>query len=47
MKNIRNIDFYDVEEKIELELPSRNTKINITSELLSNLEKQFIDYKFN
>jgi DNA polymerase-3 subunit alpha len=38
---------YDAEEEIELDVPSRNTKIKITSELLSALEKQHISYKLN
>lgn len=38
---------YDVEEEIELDVPSRNTKIKITSELLNTLEKQHVSYKLN
>jgi DNA polymerase-3 subunit alpha len=38
---------YDVEEEIELEVPSRNTKIRISSELLSILENQDVNYKLN
>ena len=34
-------------EKIELNLPSRNTKVNITNELLSALEKENIGFKLN
>ena len=34
-------------EKIELNLPSRNTKVNITNELLSALEKENIAFKLN
>ncbi len=34
-------------EKIELNLPSRNTKVNITNELLSTLEKENIAFKLN
>ena len=38
---------YDVEEEIELEVPSRNTKIKISSELLKTLEDQHINFKLN
>ena len=38
---------YDVEEEIELEVPSRNTKIKISSELLKILEDQHINFKLN
>ena len=38
---------WDEKEKIEVSLPSRNTKIHITSELLSTLENQEIAYKLN
>jgi len=38
---------YDTEEEIELDVPSRNTKIKITSELLNTLEAQHVSYKLN
>ena len=38
---------YDVEEKLELDVPSRTTKIKITNEFLSELDKQHINYKLN
>ncbi|MDY0780781.1 DNA polymerase III subunit alpha [Tenacibaculum sp. IB213877] len=38
---------YDVEEKIELEVPSRTTKVNITNGFLKALDDQFINYKLN
>lgn len=38
---------WDAQEKIEVNLPSRNTKIKISNELLSTLEKQQINYKLN
>ena len=38
---------WDAAEKIELDLPSRNTKINITNELLTTLEKEHIAFKLN
>jgi len=45
----QQLDFtiWDGSEKIELNLPSRNTKIKITNELLSNLEKEQIEFKLN
>ena len=38
---------WDAQEKIEVNLPSRNTKIKVSNELLSTLEKQQINYKLN
>ncbi len=38
---------WDAKEKIEVSLPSRNTKIKISSELLAILEEQQFDYKLN
>ncbi|CAM1360030.1 DNA-directed DNA polymerase [Tenacibaculum litopenaei] len=38
---------WDAEEKIELTMPSRTTKVKISNELLKTLEEQFIKYKLN
>ena len=38
---------WDAKEKIEVDLPSRNTKVKISNELLSILEKQQINFKLN
>ena len=38
---------WDGAEKIELSITSRNTKVNITNELLSTLEKEQISFKLN
>ena len=38
---------YDVAEEIELDVPSRNTKIKISGELLKILEDQHINFKLN
>ncbi|WP_272151354.1 DNA polymerase III subunit alpha [Tenacibaculum aiptasiae] len=38
---------WDAEEKIELNLPSRTTKIKISSEFLKTLDEQHINYKLN
>ena len=46
-KQALNFTVWDEKEKIEVSLPSRNTKIHITSELLSTLENQEIAYKLN
>ncbi|PKH50323.1 DNA polymerase III subunit alpha [Tenacibaculum sp. Bg11-29] len=45
----QNLHFtiWDAEEKIELSLPSRNTKIKISNEFLKTLEEQHINYKLN
>jgi DNA polymerase III subunit alpha len=42
-----NFTIWDEKEKIEVSLPSRNTKIHITNELLATLESQQIKYKLN
>ncbi|WP_088324417.1 DNA polymerase III subunit alpha [Polaribacter tangerinus] len=38
---------WDEQEKLEISLPSRNTKIHISNELLATLESQQITYKLN
>ena len=38
---------YDVDDKIELDVPSRNTKIKISSDLLKTLERENINFKLN
>ncbi len=45
----QNLKFtiWDAKEKIEVNLPSRNTKVKISNELLSILEKQQINFKLN
>ncbi len=46
-KQSLNFTIWDAEEQIELNVPSRNTKIKITSELLQTLEKEHVNYKLN
>ena len=38
---------WDTEEKIELNLPSRTTKVKISNEFLRSLDEQFINYNLN
>ena len=38
---------WDEKEKIEVNLPSRNTKVHVSNELLAILEKQQINFKLN
>ncbi|CAM1344786.1 DNA polymerase III subunit alpha [Tenacibaculum amylolyticum] len=38
---------YDVEEKLELDVPSRTTKVKISNEFLAELDKEHINYKLN
>ena len=38
---------WDAEEEIEINLPSRNTKVKVNNELLKTLEENFIDFKLN
>jgi DNA polymerase-3 subunit alpha len=37
----------DAKEKIELTLPSRELKVNVSSELLERLDKENIRFKIN
>jgi len=46
-KQSLHFNIWDAKEKIEVNLPSRNTKIKISSELLTTLEQQKFDYKLN
>lgn len=46
-KQSLHFTIWDAEEEIELNVPSRNTKIKITSELLNTLEAQHVSYKLN
>ena len=46
-KQSLNFTIWDAEEQIELSVPSRNTKIKITSELLATLEREHVDFKLN
>ena len=46
-KNLLNFVVYDVEDKMQLHMPSRSSKIKISQELLSTLENQELKYKLN
>ncbi|MCI2228919.1 DNA polymerase III subunit alpha [Polaribacter sp. MSW13] len=46
-KQSLNFTIWDAKEKIEMSLPSRNTKVHISKELLTSLENQQIKYKLN
>ncbi|MEN8123654.1 MAG: DNA polymerase III subunit alpha [Bacteroidota bacterium] len=45
-KNL-NILVYDIEEKIKITMPSRNTKVDISKELLDELTKENMHFKLN
>ena len=45
--HLLNFVVYDNREKIKLEMPSRNQKIKVSQELLSELEEQQIYYRLN
>ncbi len=45
-KNL-NILVYDIEEKIKITMPSRNTKVNICKELLDELLEERLKFKLN
>jgi len=46
-KQLLNFTIWDADEQIELSVPSRNTKIKITSELLQTLEREHVNFKLN
>jgi DNA polymerase-3 subunit alpha len=46
-KQSLHFTIWDAKEKIEVNLPSRNTKVKITNELLATLESQQINFKLN
>ena len=46
-KQSLNFTIWDAKEKIEVSLPSRNTKIHISNDLLATLESQQITFKLN
>ncbi len=46
-KQSLNFTIWDAEEQIELSVPSRNTKIKITTELLQTLEREHVNFKLN
>ena len=48
-KGNKNINFliYDLEEKVKITMPSRNTKVEITKELLDELKDEGLKFKLN
>jgi DNA polymerase-3 subunit alpha len=46
-KQSLNFTIWDAKEKIEVSLPSRNTKIHISNKLLATLKSQEINFKLN
>ncbi|WP_397445290.1 DNA polymerase III subunit alpha [Polaribacter sp. R77954] len=46
-KQSLNFTIWDAKEKVEMTLPSRNTKIKVSNELLATLQNQQIDFKLN
>lgn len=46
-KQSLNFIIWDAKEKIEVSLPSRNTKVKISNELLATLKSQQINFKLN
>ncbi|OSY86992.1 DNA polymerase III subunit alpha [Tenacibaculum holothuriorum] len=46
-KQSLHFTIWDAEEKIELTLPSRTTKVNVSNEFLKTLDKEHINYKLN
>ena len=46
-KQTLHFTIWDAKEKIEVNLPSRNTKIHISNELLATLKSQQINFKLN
>ncbi len=48
-KGEKNLNFlvYDLEEKVKITMPSRNTKVNICKELLEELSEEKLKFKLN
>jgi DNA polymerase-3 subunit alpha len=46
-KQSLSFTIWDAKEKIEVNLPSRNTKVHISNKLLATLKSQEIDFKLN
>jgi len=46
-KQSLHFTIWDAKEKIEVSLPSRNTKIKISNEFLATLKTQQINFKLN
>jgi DNA polymerase-3 subunit alpha len=46
-KQSLNFTIWNAKEKIEVSLPSRNTKVKVSNELLTILESQQINFKLN
>ena len=46
-KQSLNFTVWDANDQIELTVPSRNTKVKITNELLATLDNEHINYKLN
>jgi DNA polymerase-3 subunit alpha len=48
-KGEKNLNFlvYDIEEKVKITMPSRNTKVNICKELLDDLSEEKLKFKLN
>ena len=46
-KHYLHFTIWDEQDKVELNLPSRNTKVKVSKELLTLLEKQQLNFKLN
>ena len=46
-KDLLNFVVYDVEDKTQLNMPSRSSKVKISQELLNILDMQQLKYKLN
>ena len=46
-KDLLNFVVYDVEDKMQLNMPSRSSKVKISQELLNMLDMQQLKYKLN
>ena len=46
-KDLLNFVVYDVEDKMQLNMPSRGSKVKISQELLNMLDMQQLKYKLN
>jgi DNA polymerase-3 subunit alpha len=46
-KKTMTFEVFDMKEKVKLAMPSRRQKVNISQELLHELDEQQVKYKLN
>ena len=46
-KDLLNFVVYDIEDRMQLQMPSRGSKVKISQQLLNTLDMQELKYKLN